>query len=168
MKKLAIFILVALLVVGCSSGDTTATNEIDGALFYNGVDISLIFEEPFVDILGEPVSGQIPFFVYDGFEFVAWYNSHTSSFDIEVFRGTDLSMFEINGVSLNMDKEELIAAFGDPIEDTTRGYAYQRMGYHLLMNDILFELDFWFDDTSDKAQSFTIRRCALSNWWNQR
>lgn len=150
--------------------ETPTTSKIIGTLYYKNYDISLIFENPAVDILGEPLEERGHFLFYDGLEI-------SSFFEIVSFiQGTNLSLFELNGVSLDKTRAELIAAFGDPIEYYVySAYVYRAsdnyhmIRYHISLNSTIYKLDFWFDywDATlgmwiahpyDSARIFSIRR----------
>ena len=144
--------LVWLPLYPNSSSGATQSEYLDD-VFYKGIEISLILEEPFESILGNPTDIRGPYFDYDGLEIIAEGNDDTRTQSIN---GTDLSLFEINGVSLDKNKEELIAAFGSPIERYD-----EVMRYHVYSYIVDYVLEFWFVDPDGNAHSIRIIRFGL-------
>ena len=132
--------------------------EIRFDVFYKGIEVSLILEEQPEATLGTPSDSRGPNYFYDGLEL--YFTDYVSN-----IWGNDLSLFEIAGVTLDKNRAELIAAFGEPIEYYEYpDYVYdasddnRMMRYHVTSYIIDYMLDFWFDDPDEKAYSIGIMR----------
>jgi len=134
---------------------------INGDVYYKGIAIStlLLIEEHPETILGMPLRSSSedcgPFLFYEGLEIT--YDDYME-FSVLQVQFTDLSLFEIDGVSLDKSQEELIAAFGAPIEYYVyRFYEYRNTGsghsvrYHVTSDIVDYVLEFWFENPEDKA-----------------
>jgi len=147
------------------SGSQTNATHTDAAqtaylneVFYKGIEISRIFDENLDYTLGKPINSRGPYYSYDGLEI--YYNDY-----VDVITITNLSLLEIDGVKLNKTRDELIAAFGNPVEYCEYpGYVYKAsddtrmMRYHVSSYIIDYMLDFWFENTDSKAYSISIKR----------
>ena len=137
---------------------------ITGDMFYKDIEVFTIFENPFADVLGEPLSERGSFVFYDGLEIVL------SSYDFaHSITGTDLALFEINGIALNMARFELIATFGDPaffsqeqqFWNPNDPEDYGWLGYDIILNGVTYRLEFWFDSPDSAAHNFSIRNLDM-------
>jgi hypothetical protein len=136
---------------------------------YKDIPISHLFDEPFARYLGKPSSVRGSYHFYDGIEITAEYNSDTSSYEMmEQIQGTNLSLFSINGVTLDKTRAELIAAFGKPLEYYKyEDYEYKAadsdsmMRYHISSFVYDYMLDIWFDTPDSKASSIIVKRMGI-------
>jgi hypothetical protein len=120
-----------------------ATDEgvIIGDVLYKGIEISRLFVEPFVDVLGEPLGGRdASFFFYEGLEIVGEGGYPNIAIQLLAFE-PNFNLFELNGVSLDMTRSEVIAAFGTPLE-----YWDVVLTYHILNPVADYMLTFRFED----------------------
>ena len=135
-----------------------------GEMFYKDIEVFTIFESPFTDVLGEPLSERGSFVFYDGLEIVL--SSHDFAHSIT---GTDLALFEINGIALNMARFELIATFGDPAFFSQEQQFwnpndpddYRWLGYDIVLNGVTYRLEFWFDSPDSAAHNFSLRNLNM-------
>ena len=113
------------------------------------VEISRLFAEPFVEVLGSPFGQRGAFFYYVGLEIVAGWDygaEPDAGVAIQVLGfAPDLHMFELNGFSLHMTRGEVLAAFGYPIDDPEDG----SLTYHILNPVADYMLTFRFEDGDD-------------------
>ena len=153
------------------SGETedSTVGVITGNMFYKDIEIALLFEKPFAALLGTPLSEQRGhFFFYDGLEILANWNSLTSLYDMTgAITGTNLALFEIDGITLDKTRAELIATFGDPVFYLYPDFPYWNpndpddyrwLGYHIWLNGFEYRIEFWFDQPDDIAHNFLLRR----------
>jgi len=141
---------------------------IAGDVLYKGIEVSRIFDELLENTLGTPSDSRGPYRFYDGLEIACLWNTNSDGSlteYVDVFSGTNLSLFTINGISLNKNQAELIAAFGNPIEYYEYpDYVYRAsdeklmMRYHVSNFIVDYMLDFWFNDTNSKSYSISIKR----------
>jgi hypothetical protein len=131
---------------------------IAGDVIYKGIEVSRILDENPESTLGTPKSSNGPNYFYDGLEIYFTEN-------VENIQFTNLSLFEINGVTLDKNRKELIAAFGKPIESYEYSdYVYRdsddnrMIRYHVSSFIADYMLDFWFENTDDKAYICGVRR----------
>ena len=135
---------------------------ITGDVFYKGIEVSQLLVEKPENTLGTPLSVRGPHYSYDGLEIYSTDGFQQISF-------MNLSLFEINGVSLDKSREELIAAFGNPIEyyeypDDGPDYPYRdsdderNIRYHVSSNTAYYFLEFWFDHSDAKADNCRVVR----------
>jgi len=127
-------------------------------VLYRGISISqLLGERPedIISILGEPNPADNecgPLYFYDDMQ-ISYYDYVA---DIGFM---DLSLFEIDGVSLDKNREELVSAFGNPVDyyeyrpwDIYRDDEDNRMmRYHVTGHVVDYILEFWFGNPNDKA-----------------
>jgi len=165
MKKTTV-LLFATVLFFClfSSVYAEAANPqgvITGDVFYKGIEVSRILVEKPESILGTPLSVRGPYYSYDGLEIYSTDGFQQISF-------MNLGLFEVNGVSLDKSREELIAAFGNPIEyyeyPDEPGNPYRdsdddrNARYHVSSNTTYYFLEFWFDDSDAKANNCRVVR----------
>ena len=162
--------LTAMMLVSCSNSNSpVATTQtpgvIAGDVLYKGIEVSRILDERLENTLGAPLKSRGPYYFYDGLEI--YFNEH-----VDVISGTNLSLFAVNGVTLDKNQAELIAAFGNPIEYYKyRDYEYRAsdyagppsndnrmMRYHISCYILDYMLDFWFEQPDGKAYSINIKR----------
>jgi hypothetical protein len=95
--------------------DESATERIiDGEISFNNMAISQFIAKP-VDDLGPPLSQDgVDELLYEGFGIVG--DSYVDDPDNEVYmiKIPDSNMVEINGISMNKQRDELVSLFGDP------------------------------------------------------
>ena len=85
-----------------------------GNIYYNGVAISRLFKESFVDVFGEYLSDTDNMhFYYEGLvvSVVVEYGKEEQVHQLTV---SYVDLFELNGVSLDMSSKEFISIFGVP------------------------------------------------------
>ena len=143
----------------CNEHSSILVGEIAGDICYDGYTISRLFSESPESILGNPVSKHGPYYYYNDLEI-----RYTEN--VEQIQLTVLSSFSIFGITLDMDREELIESFGNPIEyyeyPHYLGYPYRdsddsrTMRYHILNGTVDYVVEFWFDYPCEKAY---ICRC---------
>jgi len=155
MRKFITVFSLVLLVLGAFCAPALASQATLGEVFYKGIEISRIFDEDLAHTLGGPLSSRGPHYSYDGLDM--YYIDY-----VDNIHATNLSLFEIGGVSLDKTRAELVAAFGNPVEyyeypeyiynasDDTRAIRYHVSTY---IRD--YVLEFWFEDPDSKA--YTIR-----------
>jgi len=137
--------------------DIETTGVIFGDVYYNGMPISDVLT---LRVCPEEIFGSLnysygPYDFYDDVEF--------SSFGNEIqLQLLNLSEFKIDGVSLDKNREELIAEFGSPIEffvypeypeypyDASI-YGDSAMVYHISSSEAYYVLEFWFDSLYEKT-----------------
>ena len=141
-----------------NGGSLAADGVIGADILYKGIEVSRILDENPEYTLGTPTKIEGPVYFYDGIEL--YYTSYVSNIS-----GTDLSLFTIDGISLNKTRAELIDALGAPIESYTyEGYTYHdsdnsgSIRYHISTFILDYMVDFWFDDTGSAAYSVSIMR----------
>ena len=125
-----------------------------GEVLYNGIPVNWFFDytiEEIIDAWGEPLDG---YGNYGDIEF--WQNIITGK--IISVHGKP-SAFDINGVSLDKNREGLIALLGNPVyEGTDFDWGIEKevfyMGYEL--SD--YEISFVMPSSDDKPSSINIRR----------
>jgi len=136
-------------VTGETNGnEVTTVGVITGDVLFNGIAISRLFVEPIVDVLGEPVS-------YHSAHLNYGYLTVTSSGHLELghWHGVAiqisawkpyLNRFEINGIGLNLSREELLATLGNPLE-----YCAYSMVYHISSPNVNYTLMLEFEDKTE-------------------
>ena len=119
-----------------------------GDVLYKGIEISRLFIEPFVDVLGSPLGERGAFFFYENFEIVSGWD-----YGLEPNQGVviqfsawepNLNLFELNGFTLDMTRLEVIATFGAPME-----YWDFSLTYHISNPVADYMLIFRFEDWED-------------------
>ncbi|MDL2313519.1 hypothetical protein LJC36_00895 [Desulfovibrio sp. OttesenSCG-928-C14] len=177
MKKRALFLLcLALAMVALIFGNSpavaaeqTPAGVIDGDVLYKDLEVSRIFDERRESTLGQPSSSRGPFHFYDGLEVscLAEKSSENGSLTevVDVVVGTNLSLFSLNGVTLNKNRAGLIAAFGKPIEYYKyTGYEYRAsddkmvMRYHVTNFMFDYMIDFSFNHPDKESYIINIKR----------
>ena len=131
---------------------------INGDVIYKGIEVSRILDEDPKSVLGTPLRSSGPNYFYEGLEIYFTENVDNIQF-------TKLSLFTINGVTLDKSQTELIAAFGKPIEYFKYpDYVYRdsddnrMIRYHVTSYIADYMLDFWFENPEDKANICGVRR----------
>jgi len=135
--------------VGASGDAQVAVGVIFGDVNYKGITISAILEGQPLEILGEPIGSYEDYLFYCGLE-IKYYEV------VGMLSLRDLSMFAIDGISLDKSRKELIAAFGDPIEyylyPSFPFLPYQDIGddsgirYHVSSETVSYVLQFFLND----------------------
>ena len=119
-----------------------------GDVLYNDVPISQLFSKPFLDVLGEPIGQREAFYFYEGLEIMG---DHGDLFGYDNMaiginaRNPNLSLFTLNGVSLDMTRAELIATFGATILEHDQSLIM----YRVSSGTIEYMLGFRFESLSD-------------------
>ena len=140
---------------------------IAGDVLYKGIEVSRIFDEQIENTLGTPSDSRGLYRFYDGLEIACLENTDSDGSRteyVDVILGTNLSLFTINGVSLDKNRTELIAAFGSPIEYYEYpDYVYRAeenlmMRYHVSNFIFDYMIDFWFDHPDNAAYNMNIKR----------
>lgn len=183
MKKIIIAVFVLLLVFGMactlsSNGNdikSKSTDElalsgiITGNVTLNGITISRLFLEPFVDILGPPLrdyGGNDVF--YDEIQIRLMWDDAGEFFNMagSIHFG-NLSLLKIDGVMMNVvTRTEVIAMLGNPLEYYEYlTYKYQSLDdgrwirYHIADSELYVMLDIWFEHPYyEVVSSVSIRR----------
>ena len=172
MKKRLILLLFCLLTLGMASMAGAATTNlagvIDGDILYKGIQVSRIFDERLEHTVGAPLNSRGSFRFYDGLElYCSSKRNPDNSFTeyVDIIMGTNLSLFEINGVTLNKTRSELLAVFGKPIEYYKYpDYEYRAsddnllMRYHLSNHIFDYMVDFSFSHPDNKSYIINIKR----------
>ena len=140
----------------------TAKGIIVGNMFYKDIEVASIFEKPLREVLGEPIRESEPYLYYDDFCFVGerW-NPLIQSYDNTIFFLSvdhSVSLFTINGVTLNKTRNELIEIFGDPVppEETYFSDSVHQLFYYITLNDVVYGLGFSFIVQGDIAQAIFV------------
>ena len=126
-------------------------------VIYKDIEVSRILDERPENSLGAPINSNGPNYFYDGLEIYFTENVDNIQF-------TNLSLFKINGATLDKNRAELIAAFGKPIEYYEYAdYVYRdsddnrMIRYHVSTFIADYMLDFWFENPDDKAYICSAR-----------
>lgn len=128
--------------------DPASTGVIAGDVFIRGIAISRLFTEPFTDVLGPPLGYREAFFFYEGFEIMVVDDMVNTLWAW----APDLNLFEISGVSLDLTRAELLAAFGVPDQDSD-DYSFR----YQVSNPVLdYSLTIMFEDSDDNATASSI------------
>ena len=147
--------------INTSTSGLAVAGVITGEVYYKDIAIGRLFVEPFFNVLGEPWGNRDNFFFYDNFQVMSSWcyglESTHRGVAIHLFvREPNLSMFEINGITLNMTRSELIAAFGNPLNYYSNpDWEYHNetaIGYDILSPIIDYHLVFRFVYTDDKME----------------
>jgi hypothetical protein len=142
---------------GLESTDDMEANRgvIYGEIYFNGIAISRLFKEPFIDVLGEPLGSRDEmWFFYEGLQINAvGYGGEVMQLDVfEPY----LSMFEIGGISLDgMTKEKFISTFGTPYQTF---FDDNSLRYFISTDEIRYFLILRFENPDDDTRftGFTI------------
>jgi hypothetical protein len=138
-----------------SIDEVSVTGIIVSDVYYKGIAISQLFVEPFVDVLGEPLSIHEAFFSYDGLEIVGDRGDLIGFFNMAIQLvgwAPKLSLFDINGVALDMTRVEIITALGVPFEF----HSDNSISYHVLSNEINYVMTARFENPDDKTAISSI------------
>ena len=132
------------------------TGVVLGDVLFNGIAISRLFIEPFADVLGSPLVSAWPFDIYEGLEIMGDRGENVGLPNMAIMMwawGRDLHLFELNGISLDMTRSEIIDAFG-PLT----GYPKDgSLTYHILNPVADYMLTFHFEDWDDNTVLTSIR-----------
>jgi len=122
-----------------------------GNLSFNGMDMALIFENPFADILGEPSSVLGNIFFYDNsLQVISDRYPFTPSGMAVQISSPLTNLFEIDGVTLNKPLAELIDVFGDAFNVRRhRTYGYYEVRSNVRIGSQDYDLMFWFNGSLD-------------------
>lgn len=141
-----------------TESELAAVGVITGDVFYKKIEVGRILYEQPENSLGTPLYSDGPYYFYDGLEL--YFTEY-----VDVISGTNLSLLTIDGVALDKNRAELIAAFGNPIEYYKYpGYLYRgsdddrMIRYHVSSYAGDYMLDFWFEHSEDKAYIISIKR----------
>ena len=132
-----------------------------GDVLFNGIPISQLFTEPFLDILGEPIEQNGDTFSYEGLSIVGllssaadqeeWAEYDNMAIQFSIFEPS-LDSFKLNGVSLPATRAELRAAFGVP-----NGNSPSLLTYRVSNPTIEYMIEFWFRDWDKNSYVSSIR-----------
>ena len=162
-NKLGLLVIMALVVsafVGCTSKKETSGQAVAPAnvaesgylneVYYKDIPISRILELNYENksvslesVLDEPLRNVVPIYSYDGMEIYS-----LSGYYVQVISGTDLSLFTIDGVSLDKSITELINVLGKPIY-----YEENYMMRYNVSTSINYLIEFWFENPDEYANS---------------
>jgi hypothetical protein len=144
-----------------SYGDTygeAQQNEFLSEVSYKGIPVGLILDEQPESTLGASLKSHGPYYTYDGMEL--YYTDYVSN-----VWGFDLSLFEIDGITLDKTRAELIAVFGSPVEYYEYpDYVYKAGDPHTIRYHIFsyimegYMIDIWFEAPDEPAYSLGIMR----------
>ena len=137
--------------------ETAVVGVIRGDVLYKDIEISRLYVEPFIYILGSPLSERGAFFYYEGLGIVSsllYYGAEPClrvAIQLDAFEPY-LNLFELNGVTLNMTRTEVIAIFGAPYS------AFDcSLTYHISSYAIDYALSFGFD-AEERVSGITMAR----------
>ena len=143
--------------------DESATESmIDGEISFNGVNMSQFFSEP-IDALGPPLSigeNNIDLF-YKDFSIVGDSYVDDPENVVYMLRIPDSNMVEINDISLNKQRDELVSVLGEPfrVAETVDGNG-EILNYCVKTSATeIYNVRFVFD----KPDSGTAPRISISN-----
>jgi len=141
-----------------------------GEVYFDDIPISRFFREPFLDILGEPLSVSMDGYDFDYGSLSIWgrFDYITETFTIiQLMSISDVHLVRVNDVSLDSNREELIALLGNPIDhyeypeyEYIAGIDPWRMRYHISSYALIYTLDIWFE-LDDTVRRVTIRTSGL-------
>ena len=166
MKKI-FAVLIAVLFLMVSAGCRKQVDEpiadtvghLNGDVLYKGIEISQLFTEPFVRILGEPIdpplegasAGRVDFFFYESLEITSSWTYYGAepcqrfAIRLEV-RRPYFNLLELGGVSLDITRVEVLAAFGYPVEYRNSSLTY-RISNPVADYMLIFNFFAWNDNT---------------------
>ena len=143
---------------------STEAGIIWGDVFYRDIPISRLFLEPFIDVLGEPISQQGAFFHFEGLSIVGllssaadeeeWAEYDNVAIQLDAL-APHLGLFTLNGVSLDMTRAEVIATFGDPYHDILEHS--HSLTYSVSSSTIEYMLAFRFESSDADAPMLGIK-----------
>ena len=131
------------------------TGYVLGDVLFREIAVSRLFIEPFVDVLGFPQLSSWPFDVYEGIEIMGDRGHLAGLPNMAIMlwaQGRDLHLFELNGISLDMTRPQIIDAFGDITDYPEAG----SLTFHIsnIMTDYM--LTFRFENPDDKTEVTSI------------
>jgi len=138
-----------------------------GDVHFHDIPISQLFTEPFLDVLDEPIYQHGAFFSYKGLEIMGDRGDLIGYDHIAIqFNAFEpyLNLFELNGVSLDRTRAELIRAFGVPHPESDN-FA---LIYHVSGSTIAYELRFWFGEPGNDVpvSRISMFRLAQDGRWD--
>ena len=142
-----------------------------GDILYKGIPISQLFTEPFLDILGEPIAQHGAFFYYEGLEIMGDRGDLVGHDIMAIQLNIDeahLGLFELNGVSFDMTRRDLIAAFGAQYSPRrNEGLPYSPT-YRIFSPEMEYTLRFQFSDldSDTRISSISIFRPHQQERWD--
>jgi hypothetical protein len=143
--------------------DESATESIiDGEISFNGVNMSQFFSEP-IDALGPPLSigeDNLELF-YKDFSVVGDRYVDDPENVVYMLRIPDSNMVEINGISMNKQRDELLSLFGDPVGAQAEFENGAKLVTYTIKTSAteIYNVRFVFD----KPDSGTVPRISISN-----
>ena len=146
-----------------NENDPTPTGVIEGDVLFNDVELGRLFEEPFVDVLGEPIEDGGNFIFYEVLEFSVTLDEEGNLSIVGQIMAfaPNLGMFEINGITLDSTRTELIAAFGIPYISHDSGSISYRISSPVI--DYLLTLSFENLEEDTYVSHLTISRSGLDS-----
>ena len=137
-----------------------------GDILFNDIPISQLFTEPFIGVLGDPIYQHGAFFSYEGLEIMGdrgdLVGHDNMAIHFHVF-APYLGLFELNGVSLDMTRAELIAAFG---AHPYHGFTYEPT-FQISSPTIDYLVSFRFEHLSDDTPVSSISMFRPHDqWWD--
>ena len=133
----------------------TEPGVIVGDILFDDIPISRLFTAPFIDILGEPIEQSGASFSYEGL-LVQSGNGDLVGYDnmaiqLGIFEPS-LSLFELNGISSDATRAELITAFGIPHHESHP----LALIYRVSNPTIEYMVHFWFRDWDEDSSVSNI------------
>ena len=123
-----------------------------GDIYYNDiVAISRLFEESFVDVLGEPLDSLEVFFFYDNFQVMGthWGDLESPNNVLQINAwAPNFNLFEINGISLDMNRSEVLDTFGIP----NQAFSDRSLRYRISNSGMIYLLIMRFEDPDDNEE----------------
>jgi len=129
-----------------------------GDILFHDIPVSQLFTEPFLDVLGEPISQHGAFFSFEGLSIVGllggvaheeeWAEYDNVAIQLDAL-APHLDLFTLNGVPLDMTRAELIATFGAPYHDIV-DHDHSLM-YPVSSSTIEYTVTFRFESSNDDA-----------------
>ena len=136
-------------------------------ILYKGIPLSRLFNESFIDILGEPMDIWEDYLVYVDLESMSFIEGTSYKYEglsikavdekvIAIYGRLDLDLFDINRITLLRTRSDLIADFGVPLQDCERFLVFS-----ISNSEENFTLNFMFSPSSinrEKPSTFSLRR----------
>jgi len=135
--------------------DLSENGAIVGEVLYNNIEISQLFVEPFINVLGQPLNERGASSYYEGLLIVGS-QGHIIGYDNMAIQinGFDLhlNLLEINDFSLNTSRAEMMDVFGVPYNDNDYIISY------VIVNPVVkYRLILRFDNIdNDNVTSVTM------------
>ena len=129
---------------------------IHGDIYYNDIAISRLFEESFIDVLGEPLSIMEAFYNYEGLVIMELEKRVAQIVGFMSYSG----LFKFNDVALSLTRAEVIDMFGIPYRVGRDG----SLRYFALTCELKYCLTFRFEDPYDITVLTSITILPPQDW----